>query len=207
MRRRLYRDSPGFRANALALATMLLDAPGDLALMLDEEGKRKFTIDQLQGMTPLKRQQELQQAAQANLNLGLDIVRLLQKQAPGDATLALMKARSLGRFGKIKDGEDSLRADIAAVPPEGRRMLWIGLGAYLAEAGLPERSAEPFAEAVKLQGKDEHDAEIQIADFWFSRQQWQRARAALEPAVQAMSGERQASLALRLAEICQNLRD
>lgn len=86
-------------------------------------------------------------------------------------------------------------------------MLWIALGAFLAESGFPERSAEPFAEAIKLQDKQTHDAELQVADFWFSKQQWQRAREALEPAVKALSGERAAGQALRLAETCQNLRD
>jgi tetratricopeptide (TPR) repeat protein len=208
MRRRLYRDAPAFRANAVALAAMLLDNPGDLALMVDDDGKRKFTIEQLQGMTPLKRQQELQQAAQANANLGLDIVRLLQKSAPGDATLALVKARALARFGKPKDGEDSLRADIAATPAEERRMLWIALGAFLAESGFPERAAEPFAEAIKLQDPKTRDAELQVADFWFSKQQWQRAREALEPVVAGRPGPPPAATqAMRLAEVCQNVRD
>ena len=222
MRRRLYNDAPGFRANALALAQLLLDSPGDLALMLNEDGKRRFTMEQLQAMTPLKRQQELQQAATDNLKLGLDIVRLLQRQTPGDVTLALMKSRALARYDSVKEGEASLRADIAeaskdpskAEATENAKLLWLALGAYLAENGQPERSAEPFAQAVKLQDKDRREAEVQMADFWFSRQQWQRAREALEPVVLAAKGEpretegvRRAGLAMRLAEICQNLRD
>jgi tetratricopeptide (TPR) repeat protein len=207
MRRRLYNDAPGFQSNSLALAQMLLESPGDPALMLDAEGRRRFTQEKLQAMTPLTRARELQQAAQANVDLGMEIVTLLQALNPGDPALALMKARALARFGQVKQGEDSLRADIAKVPGSGGLRLWLGLGAYLAENGQPERSTEPFAEAIKLQDPKERDAEIQIADFWFNRQQWKRARDVLEPVVNGLSGERQANLALRLADICQNLRD
>jgi tetratricopeptide (TPR) repeat protein len=207
MRRRLYNDSPGFRANSMALAQMLLENPGDPTIMLDAEGRRKFTQEKLQAMTPLTRSRELQQAAQANVDLGMQIVDLLQKQTPDEPLLALMKARALARFGQVKEGEASLRADIAKVQGPAALRLWLSLGAYLAENGQPERAAEPFAEAIKLQDPTARNAEIQVADFWFNRQQWKRARDVLEPVVQALSGEVQAKLALRLAEICQNLRD
>ena len=207
MRRRLYADSPGFRANSLSLAQMLLENPSDPALMLDAEGKRKFTQEKLQAMTPLTRARELQQAAQANVDLGLQIVELLQKQTPDDPALALLKARALARFGQVKQGEDSLRADIAKLEGKAALRLWLSLGAYLAENGQPERAAEPFAQAIKLQDPEGREAEIQISDFWFNRQQWKRAREALEPVVLGISGDRQANLAMRLSEICQNLRD
>jgi tetratricopeptide (TPR) repeat protein len=207
MRRRLYNEAPGFRANSLSLAQMLLENPGDPALMLDADGRRKFTNEKLQAMTPLTRTRELQQAAQANVDLGMQIVELLQKQTPDDAALALLKARALARFGQVKQGEDSLRADVARLKGQQALRLWLSLGAYLAENGQPERSAEPFGEAIKLQDPALRDAEIQVSDFWFNRQQWKRARDVLEPVVQGLSGDRQATLALRLAEICQNLRD
>ena len=207
MRRRLYKDMPGFRENSVALARILLNSPADLELMIDAEGKRKFSTDQLQAMTPLKRQQELQAAAQGNLNLGLEVVELLQSADPSDASLALMKARAKARFGKDKDGEDSMRADIAKAGPANSKLLWVSLGALQAESGRPELAVESFKEARKLQDPTLHDVDIQIADFWFSRQQWGRAREALEPVVGVVTGERQAGLALRLAEICQNLRD
>lgn len=207
MRRRLFKDMPGFKENSVALARLLLNSPADLELMIDAEGKRKFSDDQLQAMTPLKRQQELQAAAQGNLNLGLEIIELLQGADPADASLALMKARAKARFGKDKDGEDSLRADIARAGPANSKLLWVALGALQAESGRPELAAETFAQARKLQDPELRDVDIQIADFWFSRQQWSRAREALEPIIGALSGERQAGLALRLAEICQNLRD
>lgn len=207
MRRRLYKDMPGFRENSLALARLLLNSPADLDLMLDAEGKRKFNTDQLQAMAPLKRQQELQAAAQANLNLGLEIVELLQSADATDASLALMKARAKARYGKVKDGEDSLRADIAKAGPANSKLLWVSLGAFQAESGRPELAVEAFNEARKTQDPALREVDVQIADFWFSRQQWSRAREALEPIVAIVTGERQAGLALRLAEICQNLRD
>ena len=207
MRRRLYKEMPGFKENSIELARVLLNSPADLELMIDAEGKRKFSSDQLQAMTPLKRQQELQAAAQGNLNLGLEIVELLQSADPSDASLALMKARARARFGKDKDGEDSLRADIAKAGPANSKLLWVSLGALQAESGRPELAVESFKEARKLQDQTLRDVDIQIADFWFSRQQWGRAREALEPIVSVVTGERQAGLALRLAEICQNLRD
>jgi tetratricopeptide (TPR) repeat protein len=207
MRRRLYNDAPGFRANSMALAQLLLENPGDPAIMLDAEGRRKFTNEKLQAMAPLTRTRELQQAAQANVDLGMQIVELLQKQSPDDPMLALMKARALARFGQVKEGEASLRADIAKVEGAAALRLWLSLGAYLAENGQPERSSEPFAQAIKLQDPATRNGEIQISDFWFNRQQWKRAREVLEPVVASLSGEGQAGLALRLAEICQNLRD
>jgi len=207
MRRRLFKDMPGFRENSVALARILLNSPADLELMIDADGKRKFSTEQLQSMTPLKRQQELQAAAQANLNLGLEIVELLQSADPTDASLALMKARAKARYGKVKDGEDSLRADIAKAGATNSKLLWVSLGAFQAESGRPELAVEAFNEARKQQDPALRDVDIQIADFWFSRQQWSRAREALEPVMDAVAGERQAGLALRLAEICQNLRD
>jgi len=207
MRRRLYGDAPGFRANSLALAQMLLENPGDPTIMLDAEGRRKFTTEKLQAMTPLTRTRELQQAAQANVDLGMQIVDLLQKQTPDDPMLALMKARALARFGQVKEGEASLRADIAKLQGPAALRLWLSLGAYLAENGQPERASEPFAQAIKLQDPAARNAEIQVSDFWFNRQQWKRARDVLEPVVQSLTGDVQANLALRLAEICQNLRD
>ncbi|NBV65044.1 MAG: hypothetical protein EBR71_11405, partial [Planctomycetes bacterium] len=207
MRRRLFKDMPGFRENSMALARTLLNSPADLELMIDGDGKRKFSNDQLQAMTPLKRQQELQAAAQANLSLGLEIVELLQSADPTDASLALMKARAKARYGKVKDGEDSLRADIAKAGAGNSKLLWVSLGAFQAEMGRPELAVEAFNEARKQQDPALRDVDIQIADFWFSRQQWSRAREALEPVMEVVTGERQAGLALRLAEICQNLRD
>jgi predicted Zn-dependent protease len=151
MRRRLYKEMPGFKENSIELARVLLNSPADLELMIDAEGKRKFSSDQLQAMTPLKRQQELQAAAQGNLNLGLEIVELLQSADPSDASLALMKARARARFGKDKDGEDSLRADIAKAGPANSKLLWVSLGALQAESGRPELAVESFKEARKLQ--------------------------------------------------------
>lgn len=206
MRRRLYKDMPGFRENSLALGQLLLNSPSDLDLMLDADGKRKFTLEQLQTMTPLKRQQELQAAAQANLNLGFEIVDLLQSADPTDAALALLKARAKARYGKAKDGEDSLRADIAKAGA-GSKLLWVALGAFQAEAGRPELATEAFAKARAMQDPGNREVDVQIADFWFSRQQWARAREALEPIIEVVQGDRKAGLALRLAEICQNLRD
>ena len=207
MRRRLFNDAPGFRANSLALAQMVLENPGDPMLMLDAQGARRFTQEKLQAMTPLTRSRELQQAAQANVDLGMQIVDLLQKQTPDDPALALMKARALARFGQVKEGEESLRADIAKLEGAAALRLWLALGAYVAENGQPERAQEPFAQAIKLQDPATRNAEIQVSDFWFNRQQWKRARDVLEPVVQGLSGEAQANLALRLAEICQNMRD
>jgi len=206
-RRRLYKDMPSFKENSLALANLLLESPADLALMIDAEGKRKFTQEQLQAMVPLKRQQELQQAAQNNLNFGLEIVRLLQEADPTDANLALLKARALARFGKPKDGEDSMRADIAKAGDGNNRALWVSLGAYMAETGRPELAIEPFNEARKQQSAEGHEVDLQIADFWFSRQQWQRAREALEPMFATAPADAQAGIAVRLAEICNNIRD
>ncbi len=207
MRRRLYKDAPGFRENSLALAKMLVDAPSDLSLMVDADGKQKFTMAQLQTMPPLKRQQELQHAAKENLDLGLDILRFLQQQDPGNPVISLTKARAIGRFNTIKDGEDSIRADIAALGTGPTKGLWISLGAFVAESGRPEQAAIAFAEARKQQEPGQIDVDLQVADFWFSRQQWARARTALEPIVLAATGADQANFATRLAEICQNLRD
>ena len=207
MRRRLYRDSPGFRENAMALAGLLVEAPGEPAFMQDANGALLFKPEEIRSPSPAV-QARIKQAEQDNIKLGLDIMKLLQQQSPDDANLAIMKARAMVRHGKLADGEKSLRDDIAKASPRSARIMWIGLGALMAEGGQPQMSKEPFDKAISMQDPATRESEMDIADFWFSQRQWDRARKVLEPVVEAEAdAQRRASSAARLAEICQNLRD
>jgi tetratricopeptide (TPR) repeat protein len=207
MRRRLYRDSPGFRENAQALASLLLDAPGEPTFLQDANGNMLFKPEEIRSPSPSV-QQKLKQAEQDNIKLGQEILRLLQQQNPTDPNLSIMRARALVRHGSLAEGEKALRDDIAKAPPQLARVLWIGLGALLAENGEPQLAKEPFEKAIALQDPGAHDAEVEIADFWFNQRQWDRARKVLQPVVDTdTDAERKVRLAARLAEICKNLRD
>lgn len=210
MRRRVYKDSPAYRENAMALASMLLSAPGEPMFMQDAEGKPLFKPEELRAMNPALRQR-IEDAQKANVDLGLQILDTLQKQDPTDPTVAIMRGRALSEQRSPQDGEASLAAAIANAPPAQKRALLMGLGAIMFENGRPEQAEVQFGEAAKLQDPQAREVDVEIADFWFQQRQWQRARERLEPVVKAASGgsddQRVYALAGRLAEICQNLRD
>lgn len=150
----------------------------------------------------------MRQAERDNIKLGLDILRLLMQQDPDDANLAVSRARAMVRHGKLADGDKALREDITRASPQAARLMWIGLGALNAENGQPQLAKEPFDKAIAMQDPATRDSEVEIADFWFSQRQWDRARKVLEPIAEAeAAGERRPVMAARLAEICLNLRD
>jgi tetratricopeptide (TPR) repeat protein len=207
MRRRLYRDSPGFRENAVALANLLLEAPGEPTFLQDANGNMLFKQDEIRSPSPAV-QQKIKQAEQDNIRLGQDILKLQLQQNPDDPNLILTRARALVRHGSVADGEKALREDIAKASPQTAKILWIGLGALMAENGQPQLAKEPFDKAIALQDPKERDAETEIADFWFNQRQWDRARKVLQPVVESdLDPAQRARLAARLAEVCKNLRD
>lgn len=206
LRKQLYKQNPAMSKNSLALAKMLLDTPGDPNMMVNSAGKRKFTDQELGETNTAKMQQALRLATSANVAEGLEILKFLQETAPNDSVLSLMNARAIKKYKSVKEGEAALRSDIAKIPPERCIGLWISLGAYLDESGNPEGARIAFEEAKKNQDPKTMFANIQIADYWFTRSQWANAREALEGANKAglvfdSSGW------MRLSEICNRLRD
>jgi tetratricopeptide (TPR) repeat protein len=207
MRRRLFRDSPGFRENSVALANLLLEAPGEPAFLQDANGGMLFKPEEIRSPSPAV-QQRIKQAEQDNIKLGQEILRLQLQQNADDPNLILTRARALVRHGSVAEGEKALREAIEKASPQTAKILWIGLGALLAENGQPQLSKDPFDKAIALQDPAQHDAEIEIADFWFNQRQWDRARKVLQPVVDSdLDPRMKADLAARLAEICKNLRD
>jgi len=206
IRKQLYKQNPALSKNSFALAQMLLDTPGDPNLMVDSKGERKFSDQDLRDANTPKMQQALAAATTANVDEGLDILKFLQETAPNDSVLSLMNARALKKYKSVKEGEAALRRDIKRVPPERCVGLWISLGVYLDESGNAEAAQIAFEEAKKNQDPKTMFANIQIADYWFSKSEWAKAREALEGAnkgglVFDTSGW------MRLSEICNRLRD
>jgi len=210
MRRRVYKDSPAYRENALALANMLLSAPGEPMFMQDDEGKPLFKPEELRARNPGLRTR-IEDAERANVDLGMRILDTLQRQEPNDLNLTIQRARAVSRLRSAQEGEALITAAIGASEPASRKALLMGLGAIMLENGRPEQAEAQFNEAAKLQDPQAREVDVEIADFWFQQRQWQRARQRLEPVVkQAVDGtddQRAYALAARLAEICQNLRD
>ena len=206
IRKQLYKQNPALSKNSFALAQMLLDTPGDPNLMLDSKGLRKFSDQDLRDANTQKMQQALGIAATANVDEGLEIIKFLQETAPNDSVLSLMNARALKKYKSVKEGEAALRRDIARLPPEKCTGLWISLGVYLDECGKPEAAQIAFDEAKKNQDPKTMFSNIQIADYWFSKSEWAKAREALEDANKA-GLVFNASGWMRLSEICNRLRD
>ena len=206
LRKRLYKERPSLAKNSIELARMLLETPSDPNLMLDNKGAQKFTQQDLLNSSSPKIQQALATAAKANLDSGFEIVKFLQEAAPADTSLSLMHARALKKYGKVKDGEDAIRKDIAKLPADKSLELWIGLGVYLDEADQPEQARIAFDEARKQQNSENPVADVRISDYWFSIGQWQNARDVLEP-VSKLKKRMLPTEWMRLSEICSRLRD
>ncbi len=206
-RKRLYQERPALQKNSLELARILLETPSDPNLMLDSKGAQKFTEQDLREANTPKMQQMLAVASKANSDLGFEIIKFLQEAAPGDTSLSLMNARALKKYVSEKEGEAAFRRDIASIPKNVSSLeLWVGLGVYLDESAKPEEARVAFDEARKQQDPKIMSADVRIADYWFSKGQWQNAREALEKVAKA-NVIYDANTWMRLSEICTRVRD
>lgn len=204
-RRKVYRETPGQRENALALAVMLTDGQADPRLIMDDQCRVRYSEAEWNALPLARRQQEMQAMLKAHQAEGTEIFRSLLGARADDFEVALLQARAMRRNARADLGEELLRiviskSDAAKVGP-----MWFGLGQYLEESGRTSDALAAFAEAQKVQDPVQREADLTISNFWFERQQWQRAADSLKPVLAALP-KPNAQLLRRASEISSKLR-
>lgn len=205
-RRKFYRDFPFDRDNAMALAVLLSSGKADSRLMVDDSCHPKYTEGEWIALPPAQRQTEVETMLKAHRTEAAEIFKSLLAGNPGDFEVALIQAESLARISLIAEGEKVLRDTIAKAPKDSIGPMWFALGQYLDRNGRTAEAMTAFAESQKFQDPTKRDGELALSDYWFDRNQWQRAYDALKPVIDS-GAESVGSVAYRrMAEICQRLR-
>jgi len=174
-RRRVYRELPSERENALALAVMLTDGQADPRLIIDAECRVRFAESEWVALSPARRFQEIQAMLKANQAEGGEIFRSMLLARADDMETAVLQARAMRRAGRMADGETLLRAVLSKTPAGQTGPAWFAIGQYLEENGKTAAALEAFAEAQKVQNPIRREADLTISNFWFERGQWEQA--------------------------------
>lgn len=184
-RRKLYREQPSDRENALRLAVMLTDGQADHRLLLKPGTcDPKYTDTEWASLPVNARSQEIQAMLKANQAEGVEIFKRLLSANPADFEVALQQANMMQRLGHHDDAEALLRDVVSKADVTQAGPLWFGLGQFLADQGLQAKAIEAFEQARSLQDPVEREADLALSDFWFNRFQWQRAHDALKSALE-----------------------
>lgn len=205
-RRRMYREAPSDRENALALAAMLSDGRIDPRLNIDAECRMKLSMSEWEALPPAQKQTEANMFMRANAAEGAEIYRRLLQLNPNDFEVALAQANALARAGRLDEGIKGMRAIIDRVDEQLRGPMLFALGRFLEDQGRPAAAIEALEECRRYQDPVRREADLALSDHWFDRQQWQRAYDLLKPVIDAEGDAVDRNKALRMAEICQRLR-
>ena len=180
-RRRIWRDRPSDRENGRRLATLLLEAEPTLSMIVDESGKPRYTAEQFAALPADRQRDELAGVRTRNTEQGLAIAQRLMSLDPTDRETPMAIAMVLRRAGDDPAGARILREAITMSAGPAEWVRWSDLATYLVESGAMQAGEEAFARARSLQPAEGMPANRLEGQFWFSRGEWARAKAALEP--------------------------
>lgn len=184
-RRRIWSDRPSDRENGRRLATLLLEAEPTLSMIVDESGTPRYTAEQFSALPADRQRDELAAVRARNTEQGLEIAKRLIALDPKDRETPMAIAVVLRRSGDDVAGARLLRESVAANTGADEWVRWSDLATYLVDSNALQAAEEAFSRARALQPPKGMLAERLEGQFWFSRGEWARTRAALEPVLAA----------------------
>lgn len=187
LERRLYlwRSRPSDRENARRLAILLLEAEPMPWMILNESGTPRFTAEEFSALPQDRQREELARVRTRNTEEGLAIARRLMSSDPKDRDTCIAVASALRRIGDEATGERMLRESVSANAGPEEWVRWIDLAMFLADGAGLDAAEEAFSRARSLQPAKEMPASRAEGQFWFSRGEWARAKAAMQPVLAA----------------------
>jgi tetratricopeptide (TPR) repeat protein len=180
-RRRIWRDRPSDRENARRLATLLLEVEPTMSMIVDDSGKPRYSAEQFAALPADRQRDELTNVRMQNTEQGMAIARQLMSLDPKDRDTPMAIAMVLRRAGDDIAGAKVLRESISANAGPDEWVRWTDLGTYLVESNALEAAEEAFSRARSMQPAQGMPANRIEGQFWFSRGEWARAKAALDP--------------------------
>jgi tetratricopeptide (TPR) repeat protein len=184
-RRRIWRERPSDRENARRLAASLLEVEPSLTMIVDESGRPRYTADQFSALPAERQREELASVRARNTEEGVAITQRLMSLDPKDRETPMTIAVALRRTGDEVAGARLLRESIAANAGPGEWVRWSDLATYLVDSNAVQAAEEAFSRARAAQPDQGMPANRIEGQFWFSRGEWARARAALDPVLAA----------------------
>lgn len=203
-RRRIWRDRPSDRENGRKLAVLLLEIEPALSMIPGEDGRPRFTSEQFAALPAERQRDELAQVRSRNTQEGLGIGSRLMATDPNDRETAVAMAMALRRTGSMSAAVKLLSDAAAGSQAQGAWARWLDLAIFLADSGAMPDAEAAFAKARETQPAQGMPANRAEGQFWFTRGDWARARAAIEPVFAASPSP---DLARNLTEILMKLRD
>lgn len=184
-RRRIWRDQPSNRENARRLAATLLEVEPSASMILDETGKPRYTAEQFSALPADRQREELTAVRTRNTEEGVAIAQRLMSLDPKDRETPMTIAVAMRRSGDQVAGARLLRESVTANAGPGEWVRWSDLATYLVDSSAVQAAEEAFSRARAAQPAVGMPANRLEAQFWFSRGEWARARAALDPVFEA----------------------
>ncbi|MBL9147662.1 MAG: tetratricopeptide repeat protein [Phycisphaerae bacterium] len=197
MREGRYRLAPTDKRNALALATMLSELQPNREDIGDERGVTKYNPPQWQALDEATRQREINAARDAWRRKSDTIFAELIAADPANPELALVRAATYRRQGKLPEAEGAIKSLITRAGDKATPPMFVALGMHYAESGDLAKATEAFNEALKREPEATRDSSAAIAEYWFQRAQWEKAIENFERVDQKIDSR---SLSLRMAE-------
>ncbi|MFO0827857.1 MAG: tetratricopeptide repeat protein [Phycisphaerales bacterium] len=174
-RQRLYRLTPTELRNSLALAQLLAEGSPDRGDVIGETGKVKYNEPQWRALDAATQQRELERVRDDWREQSDKIFGELLRANPNNVELALVRASSYRRQGKIAEAEAVLKKTIDAAGDKATPEMWIALGVNRFEAGDRAGATAAFTEAVNRQDDTKRGADAAVGSYYFQRGQWELA--------------------------------
>ncbi len=166
--------------NALGLAMLLVDIAPQRTDVKDRDGRVRFGVGQWESLSPVERQEQLDEVEREWREGAEDIFARLSEANPEDLKIAAARAAALRTLGRAEDGERVLRSFIAAQGGAAGADVWLALGSYLVESRKGAEALAAFNKAIELEDPESRQASLFLSDFWFRRADWERALGHLE---------------------------
>ncbi|MFB3137724.1 MAG: tetratricopeptide repeat protein, partial [Phycisphaerales bacterium] len=180
-RREIYERSPDLaaparRLNAIQLAALLGQVEPTYEQVVDESGKQRYERDRWNRLSAGEREQLLEQIRTEWVRESEQILDALEAEVEAGIELVAVRAQFLKMRGEVDAGEQLLRDFIERHSETDRTVeMLVALGQYQAGVNRLQEAIATLKDAVKYQSPDRREADLVLADLYFTRGLWEQA--------------------------------
>ncbi|MCH8150905.1 MAG: tetratricopeptide repeat protein [Planctomycetes bacterium] len=180
-RREIYERSPDLQApvrrlNAIQLAALLGQLEPTYEQVVDESGKQRYERDRWNRLSAGEQEQLVEQVRTDWVRESEQILDALEAEVEAGLEVVALRAALLKIRGEVDAGEQLLRDFIERHSETDRTVeMLVALGHYQAGVNRLQEAIATFKDAGKYQSPDRREADLTLADLYFTRGLWEQA--------------------------------
>jgi len=165
-RRKIYKDKPDDRDNALALAELLGKTDPVREMILDNQGQVMYVDQRWLHMTAEDKAQAISKTRDTWRKESDEIIARLSKDSEDDLQFAVKRAQLLRARNDVDGGARVLQEYIDRHASEPNAQMYIELGRYLADNNHISEAIAAFEQAAKYQDPVTRDADLALGNLY-----------------------------------------